>query len=124
ASPADAEVDIEVLRVVPKQFAIDSQESCNWLIRKIVAAREYAAHVKEFAETEVRRAQREEMTLMFLFGRQAECCARAEVEQFHGRRKSLNLPAGVIGFRHVNPSLQVDDELVVLAWAKENCRAA
>jgi endonuclease I len=124
ANPLDPEVDIDVLKSVPQHFAIDSEDHANWLIRKIIAAREYATHVKEFAEREVRRAQREEMTLMFLFGRQAERWARGQIERLNGRRKSLSLPAGTLGFRHINPALQVDDEQVVLAWAKDHCPSA
>lgn len=119
-TPADAEVDIEVLKSVPKQFAIDCEEHANWLVKKVVSARAYAERVKVWAEQELRRAQREEMTLLFLFGRQIEAWAKTEIEQFNGRRKSLNLPAGIIGFRTITPSLQVDDEQVVLIWAKEN----
>jgi hypothetical protein len=124
SAPGDAEMDVEVLRSVPKEFAIDCEAHANWLVRKIVSARAYAERVKEWCEQELRRAAREEQTLMFLFSRQAEAWARGEIEKLNGRRKSLSLPAGVLGFRTVNPSLQVDDEQVVLIWAKANCPEA
>ncbi len=41
-----------------------------------------------------------------------------------GRRKSLNLPAGVVGFRAIGPNLLIDDEEPVLRWAKEHCASA
>jgi len=123
-TPLDADVDVEVLKSVPKAFAIDCEAHANWLIRRIVIARQYAVRVQEWAEQESRRAQREEQTLLFLFGRQAEQWARVEIEKLSGRRKSMNLPAGTIGFRTMNPSLHVDDERVVLGWAKEYCPAA
>ena len=44
--------------------------------------------------------EREEKTLMFLFGRQIEDWAKAEIEKLRGRRKSINLPGGTVGFRH------------------------
>ena len=66
ASPLDAEVDLEILKTVPKQFSIDSEKAANWLIRKVLNARNYAAAVKEWAAREQRRAEREEQTLMFL----------------------------------------------------------
>lgn len=122
--PADAEVDIEVLKSVPKAFCIEDERTANWLVRKIIAAREYAERVKLWSEQECRRAQREEMTLFFLFGRQAEAWAKGEIEKQKGKRKSIPLPAGVIGFRTVNACLQVDDEQAVLRWASEHCPSA
>jgi phage host-nuclease inhibitor protein Gam len=110
-------VDIEVLRVVPASFAIVDADSANWLVRKIMNARAYAARVKEWAEQEQRRADREEKTLMHLFGQQMERWARDEIDKLKGKRKSVNLPAGVVGFRHLGPALQVDDEAAVLRWA-------
>ena len=123
-SSLDAEVDVEVLRSVPKQFSVEDEKSANWLVKKIVAAREYADRVKEWAAQEVRRAEREESTLSFLYLRQLEGWARGEVEKLGGRRKSLALPAGTVGFRFVGPALRVDDEMVVLGWAKHHCPPA
>jgi phage host-nuclease inhibitor protein Gam len=120
----DAEVDMEVLKAVPKAFAIEDEKSANWLIKRIVSARQYAARVKEWAEQELRRADREEKTLMHLFGRQIEGWAREEIDKLKGKRKSINLPAGAVGFRTVKPCLQVDDEAFVIRWASENLPAA
>jgi hypothetical protein len=121
AAPGDADVDIEILKTVPKQFAIVDEDTANWLVRKINSARAYAASVKDFAERELRRAAREEQTLFFLFGRQIEAWARHEIEKLNGRRKSVSLPGGCIGFRKLAAKLVIDDEKVVLSWAKQNC---
>ncbi|HEX3358713.1 MAG TPA: host-nuclease inhibitor Gam family protein, partial [Tepidisphaeraceae bacterium] len=110
-------------KTVPKHFAIEDEKTANWLIRKITSARAYAEHVKQWAEHELRRAEREEQTLLFLFGRQIETWAKSEIAKLHNR-KSVQLPAGVIGFRSVGPSLQVDDEQIVLAWATVHCPSA
>lgn len=112
--PADADVDLEVLKSIPKDFFIDSEEKANWLIRKIGDARKYAEHVKDWADRELRRAAREEQTLMFLFGRQIEMWTKDEIAKLKGRRKSLNLPAGCVGFRSSPTRLVVDDEASVL----------
>jgi phage host-nuclease inhibitor protein Gam len=120
----DAEVDIEVLKLVPKQFAIVDEKTANWLVKKIISARQYAQRVKDWAEQEQRRAEREEMTLLFLFGRQIENWAKEEITLLNGKRKSLGLPAGTVGFRTIAPKLVIDDENVVLKWAKENLPAA
>ena len=46
---------------VPETFAVDDAASANWLVRKIVETRAYAKHVKEWADGELRRAEREEL---------------------------------------------------------------
>jgi len=119
--PVDAEVDIEVMKAIPKSFAVEDEKSANWLVRKVVAARQYAQKVKEWSEIEQRRAEREEASLMFLFGRQLERWCKGEIDKLAGRRKSINLPSGTVGFRHIGCSLQVDDERAVLDWAASEC---
>ena len=57
---------------------------------------------------------------MFLFGRQIEAWVRSEVEKLNGKRKSLALPAGTVGFRTIAAKLVIDDENVVLSWARIN----
>jgi hypothetical protein len=120
----DAEVDIEVLKAVPKAFEINSEDTANWLVKKVIAARQYAERVTKWAEQEQRRAEREESTLMFLFGRQIEKWTRDEIEKFQGRRKSISLPAGMLAIRHVNAKIIIDDEAAVIEWAKGNVPAA
>lgn len=120
ANAIDAEVDVEVLKIVPKQFSIEDEKSANWLVKRIIAAREYAERVKKWADQEQRRADREETTLLFLFGRQIEAWAKGEIEKLNGRRKSICLPGGTVGFRHENPKLVIDDEDTVLQWARHN----
>jgi len=122
--PFDAEVDIEVTKAVPQAFEINSEATANWLVRKIVSARQYAARVREWAEQEQRRAAREERTLMFLFGMKFVRWAKGEVERLGGRKKSLAMPAGQIGFTKFSAALQVDDEHAVLAWARSSCPSA
>lgn len=122
--PIDAEVDVDVLRSVPKQFTIEDEKSANWLVKKVIAARQYAERVKVWAEQELRRAEREEQTLMFLFGRQIEGWVRSELERLNGKKKSLTLPAGAIGFRTIAQKLVVDDEPTVIEWAKVNLPTA
>jgi hypothetical protein len=58
----DVETDIETLKTIPKQFAIDNEKSANWLVKRIQQSRAYAQKVKEWAEQELRRAAREEQT--------------------------------------------------------------
>lgn len=39
----------------------------------------------------------------------------------HGRRKTIYLPGGSVGFRHMTAKLVVDDETLVIPWAQQNC---
>jgi hypothetical protein len=123
-SSIDAEVDVELLKSVPKAFCIEDEKSASWVVRKIVAAREYGERVKEWAAQERRRAEREEQTLMFLFGRQVERWVQTEITRLNGKRKSLVLPGGTVGFRTSTAKLVVDDEVVTLTWAREYCPQA
>ena len=124
-SSVDAEVDIEVLKAVPQQFCVADESSANWVIRRIVSARQYSERVRDWAEREQQRAAREERTLMFLFGAQLERWAREEIAaRFRGRKKSLALPAGLVGYRSVAAKFVIDDEQAILAWAREHCEHA
>lgn len=120
----DADTDAEVLKTLPPRFCILDEHSANWLVRRVMESRAYAERVKEWADQEVRRADREEKTLMYLFGHQIEAWVRSEVEKLNGKRKSLALPSGTVGFRKSGAKVVVDDEKVVLTWAKANCPAA
>jgi len=107
---------------VPEQpFRIDSPERANWLVRKIIEARNYSDRVHAWAMTEQRRAEREEKQLLHLFGRQLEEWARQELAAFNGRRKSIRLPGGTVGYRRVRAKLVIVDPAAVITWAKRNC---
>src|SRR5688500_10586408 len=110
----------DLSKVGNSEFVIDSPERANWLVRKIVECRQYAARAREFAEREQRRAAREERTLLYLFGRQLETWAAWEIAARGGRQKSISLPAGTVGYRTVGPKLVIDDEAVALAWARQH----
>ena len=123
-SPSDAETDLQILRDVPQRFVVNDERSANWLVRRIIAARDYGDRVKDWAAQERRRAEREEQTLMYLYGRQIERWVQEEITRPNGKRKSLVLPGGTVGFRRAPAKLVVDDEKIVLSWAKQNCPQA
>lgn len=110
--PISAEVD------PPDTFVVIDEASANWVVRKIIEARAYARHVKEWAQGELRRAEREEQFFLHAYGRQLEDWARALITK--GGRKSLKLPAGTIGYRTDPPRLDVLDEQKLIEW----CRTA
>jgi hypothetical protein len=106
--------------VVSEQFRIHDDASANWLVRKIVEARTYAKRCNEWCARDEARAQRDEEFLLFRFGEQLIAHARKRIGEQGARRKSLSLPAGVVGFRHEGPKLLVDDETAVIEWAKQH----
>ena len=120
----DGETDLDILKSLPKQFEVRDEESANWLVRRVMESRRYATQVKEWAEREVRRAAREEQTLLYLFGRQIETWTKVEVTKLNGRRKSLNLPAGCVGFRALPSKIVIDNDAEAIKWAKEHCPQA
>jgi hypothetical protein len=105
-------------------FLIDSAERANWLVRRIVDARAYGERVRAWAVKEQRRAEREERQLLYLFEAQLERWARQQLAALKSRRKSIHLPAGVIGFRRVRAKLVIEDVEKVLSWARQNYREA
>jgi hypothetical protein len=110
-APVSAEIE------PPETFAVNDAASANWVVRKIIEARNYAKHVKEWAELEVRRAQREEQFFLGQYGHQLEAWASSQITS--GRRKCVKLPGGTVGFRTAPPKLDVTDETKLIAW----CRA-
>ncbi len=106
---------------VPETFCVRDAESANWLVRRILEARAYAERVAAWAERERRRAQREEEFFLARFGPQLRTFAAREIAKSGGRRKSLNLPSGRIGFRAVPAKIVIEDEIRVIEWARVHC---
>jgi len=105
---------------VPEHFCVHDDESANWVIRKVVECRAYAKRCAEWAEREQARAKHEEIFFLFRYREQLITYARGKIAEQGGRRKSVTLPAGVIGFRKDPPKIVVDDEAAVIAWAREH----
>lgn len=118
-----AETEAVVLEV-PQGFAVRDAASANWVIRKVVEARRYAERVQTWAAAELRRAQREEEFFLRRYGTELEAWARRQIEIQHDGRKSVSLPAGVMGFRIEQARLDLTDESALLAWCKTHLPAA
>ncbi len=120
----EAEVEAELQRLVPEAFAVRCADTASWLVRRVLSARAYLERVKMWSEAEQRRARREEERLLLLFGDQLRRWALDEVTKFKGRRRSLSLPGGVVGFRATPARIVIRDEAVVMAWARRACPSA
>jgi hypothetical protein len=118
-----ANTDIEPI-AVDEGFNVRDAATANWVVRKIVEARTYAARTKAWADAEQRRAQREEDFLLRRFGADLEQWARQQIAQQHDRRQSVSLPAGCVGFRAEPTKLVVADERQLLSWCRQNLPSA
>ena len=104
--------------IVPERFVIDDAPKASWVVRKIVEARKYGERVQQWCERELRRAEQEEEWLLRRFGAELEAWTKGELERVGGRRRSLNLPGGTIGFRLQPARVEVVDEQAVLTWCR------
>ncbi len=108
----------EVTDRTAKSFQVHDAATANWVVRKIIEARQYAARVKAWAELELRRAQRQEQFFMLRYERQLQDWVRQQIDTQHDGRRSVNLPSGTIGFRTEPKKLAVTDEKQLLAWCR------
>lgn len=109
---------------VDEGFHVRDAATANWVVRKILEARAYAARVTAWAELEHRRAERDEQFLLRRFGVELEEWARQQIATQHDKRQSVSLPAGSIGFRVEPTKLCVTDEPALLAWCRQHLPSA
>lgn len=121
ARDGDSPDQVEAELQIPDRFVICDEGSANWLINKVVEARARAARAADWSETIKRRSAADEARLLFLFEGQLRAWLEAQLRSGGGRRKSISVPAGSAGFRAVGPMLVIDDERLVLAWARTAC---
>lgn len=107
-------------QVVQREFVVDSEEAANSLVRSVKHEREYACRVEAWAAIEIKRARRREEYLLLRYGAQLESWLRRRLEDERGRRRSINLPAGSVGFRAAPAKLHVTDRTALLTWVKAN----
>ena len=100
-------------------FCVTDELAANWVVRRIIAARAYADHVKQWAEGELRRAEREEQFFWMRFGPQLKNWTANELSRQKTKRKSVKLPAGMLGFKNLAPKLVVLNDVIVLNWARK-----
>lgn len=99
-------------------FIPDSEESVDWVLGKVADARSRAARLRENMEKMAREADREAEFFEWKYGAALQVWARAQLGE--GRRRSVRLPNGVVGFRTKPAGVSVTDEARALAWAGEN----
>lgn len=111
--------DIPVVLPEPAdRFHIDSDEKANWLVKKIVGTFVMEERAQQWSEKEKRRACREREFFFRRFGAELEAWLQQKLQEESGRRKSVALPAGVVGYRTEPARLQITDERKLLNWCR------
>jgi hypothetical protein len=105
---------------VPDAFHIDSACTANWFVRKMLERRRYRDQVKAWADAEIRRAEREEGHLLQRYGAQLEAWLKRALDERGGRRRSISLPAGLVGLRAEPARLVVSDQEALIEWCRSH----
>ncbi len=121
--PVYREEDAGVVEV-DDAFHVVDEATASWVVRKVVECRAYAAHVRDWAERELQRAERDERWLLRRFGTELDDWLRAELRRRGGRARSVPLPAGTLGLRRQAGRLDVVDEASLVAWCERHLREA
>lgn len=112
----DSEDPSTIVSVPDEGFHIHDAASANWALRLIVAERDYQARTAAWYEAETRRSQRREEWLMYRFAGQLERWTRGELAKQYGKRRSVRLPAGVLGIKSQPTKVVVVDDRALIAW--------
>ncbi len=90
----------------------------DWVLKKIAAACAEAKLIRENMEAMARAIERSADALEWKYGGAIQHFLEAQTEG--GKKKSIRLPHGVIGYRTRPAGLSVTDPAAALEWAKEN----
>jgi len=102
-------------------FYPDTADKVDWVLSKIADARARAARIRENAELMAKEADRQAEGLLWQFGPALQDFARRELT---GKKKSIRLYHGVLGYRTKTASLTITNEPEARAWAEANCPTA
>ena len=103
-------------------FLPDTAEKVDWVLGKMNAARAEAKLIRENAELMAREAERRAEALEWKYGANLQTWLRAELGE--GKKKSVRLFHGVLGYRQKPAGVSVTDPAAALSWAQENLPAA
>jgi hypothetical protein len=106
----------------PCAFTPTDASGCDWVLSKIADCRTRAARIRENAEQMARAEERAADTLEWKYGAALQTWLRAELAG--GKKKSVRLFHGVLGYRQKPAAVHVTDTAAALGWAKENLPTA
>ncbi len=118
---------LENAPVVPDEaeaevFTPDTAEKADWVLGKMADARARAARIRENAEKMARAEEQAAEALEWRYGAALQAFTRQELAG--GKRKSLRLFNGVLGYRQKPAAVHVTDTAAALSWARESLPAA
>ncbi len=112
----DAQEIIERVSEQTQGFVPDTADKVDWVLSKVADARAAAARIRENAEMMAREKEREADALLWQFGPSLQDFLRRETEG--GKKKSVRLFHGVLGYRTKAASFEIDTDRA-LPWALE-----
>jgi hypothetical protein len=120
--PTESEIDESalVLKEVDDRFHVRDDQSASWVVRKISEERAYRQRVAVWCDAETRRSEGREAFLLHRFGAELTEWTRQQLAKQFGKRRSIHLPAGVVGFRVEPTRIVVADEPKLIAWCRQH----
>lgn len=115
---------IEPAAEIDEAFHVRDERTASWIVRKIVEERAHRRRVAEWFEAETRRSERREQFLLHRFGAELSEWVRQQLARQFGKRRSIHLPGGVVGFRVEPTRIVVADEAKLVAWCQQHLRSA
>lgn len=126
------ELKIEEEKMANKTFVIETKEQANFFIKQVLDAKAQIAEVqatsKRMLESEKSKIERWEQkevnkiqnSIEYMSGL-LQNFAEGELEKSNGKKKSVSLPNGSIGFRAQQPKYEYDDT-TILKYLQDNGR--
>lgn len=124
--PTESETDDAAIVVaeVDDRFHVRDEQSASWVVRKINEERAYRRRVADWCEAETRRSERREAFLLHRFGAELADWTRRQLAKQFGKRRSVPLPAGIVGFRIEPTRIVVADEPKLISWCRKHLPTA
>jgi phage host-nuclease inhibitor protein Gam len=92
-------------------FHIQDEAGANWYLRKLANLDAEKKRIKAQADAALKRIESEENALRFRFDAQLQAWAKSEIEtRYKGRKKSLILLQGTIGYKTRPEQVRISDE--------------
>ena len=105
-----------------EEFIPTDAAGVDWVLRKMADARTRASRIRENAEKMARAEERDAEFLEWHYGAALQAYVRAELAG--GKKRSVRLYHGQLGFRTKPAGVCVTNPAAALAWAKEHLPAA
>lgn len=111
-------IEMERPAEMQAEFHVTDERSANWVLRKLAEARMRVSKALEWAAHEEEAGKNEEEHLMARFGSELQEFAARAIEG--GKKKSLSLPAGTVGFRSSPEKIEVKDDDAYIEWVERS----